>query len=261
MDPKELIKAGKLVEARENLVGEVKTSPGDTGKRTLLFQILALLGEWDKALRHLDMIGSQDPARAIHVQTCKNLILAEKERSEVCSLKQLPSFLPETPPYLDTYYEALKNIRSENSEKAAGLFSSIQRPVVSGTVNDKPFEGICDTDTFVHAFIEAFVHERYVWIPFEYIRELNVSEPKNLFDLIWIQAGITTWEGLSLNCYLPVLYPETFLHEDDQVRLGRLTKWTPLAGSFFKGHGQHVYQAGEEDISILEIRNITCRLK
>jgi len=261
MNSKELIQAGRLQEAREKLVGEVKASPGDPAGRTLLFQVLALLGEWDKAARHLDMIGTSDPARAIHAQTCRNLILAEKERIEVCSLKQLPSFLPETPGYFEPYREALKSIQAGDGEKAAELFSSIERPAVSGTVNDKPFEGISDTDTFLHAFLEAFVHERYVWIPFEHIRELIVAEPKTLLDLIWIQAGITTWEGLSLNCFLPVLYPGSFLHENDQIRLGRLTQWSELCGSFLKGHGQHVYQIGQEDVSLLEIRTITCKLK
>ena len=136
------------------------------------------------------------------------------------------------------------------------LFDRIdaQRPKISGTANGKSFTGFKDTDTFLSYFLEAIIHERYIWIPFESIRELSIATPKTLFDLIWNTARITTWEGLTVNCYLPVLYPESFLHEDDRMKLGRMTDWIPLGGSFSKGAGQHVFQVGEEEMPILEIQ-------
>ena len=126
---------------------------------------------------------------------------------------------------------------------------------VGGSVNGDTFSGLKDTDTFLSLFLEAIVHERYVWIPFEAIRELSISPPRTLFDLLWVTARITTWEGLTLNCFLPVLYPESFLHEDDRIKLGRMTDWTPLGGPFSKGMGQHVFQVGEEEIPLLEIQD------
>ena len=91
----------------------------------------------------------------------------------------------------------------------------------------------------------------------EAIRELIISEPKTLFDLLWIPAHVTTQEGLSIGCYLNVLYPGSSAHEDDRVKLGRMTDWIPLAGPFFKGVGQHVFQIGEEEMAILEIREVS----
>ena len=92
------------------------------------------------------------------------------------------------------------------------------------------------------------------------MRELSISSPKTLFDLLWIQARIVTWEGLTINCYLPVLYPDSFAHEDDRVKLGRMTDWISMGGSFSKGMGEHVYQVDGEEIAILEIRDVTFRL-
>ncbi len=69
MTAKELIRAGRLSEARSVLIEEVKSAPKDVGKRTLLFQVLAMGGEWDKAMRHLDMISTQDPTRLIGAHT------------------------------------------------------------------------------------------------------------------------------------------------------------------------------------------------
>ena len=256
MNSKDLIRAGRLSDAREQLTEEVKAKPGDIGRRTLLFQVLAFYGEWDKAKRHLDAIGAQDVAADVVAQVYKNLIHAERERTEVCNLKHRPSFLPETPPYLETYYAAQEKIGEQNIDEAKTLLDQVeaQRPVISGTVNGKSFTGFKDTDSFLSLFLEAIIHERYVWIPFESIRELAVSAPKTLFDFLWITARITTWDGLTMNCYLPVLYPNSFLHEDDRMKLGRMTDWISLGGHFTKGIGQHTFQVGDKDMGILEIR-------
>jgi type VI secretion system protein ImpE len=256
MHSKDLIKAGRLSEARKQLVEEVKSSPADLSKRTLLFQVLAFCGEWDKAERHLDAIAVQDANRETGVQVYKNLIHAEKQRLEVSRLNSRSSCMPETPPYLEMYYAAWQKVAENKIDEANELFDQIfaQRPMISGTVNGKRFTGLKDTDTFLSLFLEAIVYERYVWIPFESIRELSITPPSTLFDLLWTMARITTWEGLTTNCYLPVLYPESFLHEDDRVKLGRMTDWTPLGGAFSKGMGQHVFETGNEEMAILEIR-------
>ena len=72
-------------------------------------------------------------------------------------------------------------------------------------------------------------------------------------DLLWTSAQITTWDGLTLNCFLPVLYPESFRHEDDRLKRGRMTDWMDLGQGFYQGVGQHVFQVGEKEIGILEI--------
>lgn len=258
MNSRDFIRAGRLSEARNQLIEEVKSSPADLGKRTLLFQVLSFCGEWDKAERHLQVIAAQDARRETGVQVYKNLIHAERERIEVSKSNGRPSFLPKTPPYLETYFIAWERLLEKKPEEARELYDQIdaERPSISGTLNGESFNGFRDTDTFLSLFLEAIVHERYLWIPFESIRELSVSLPKALFDLLWITAHLTTWEGLSLNCYLPVLYPDSFLHEDDRVKLGRMTDWTPLGGPFTKGMGQHVFQIGKEVVALLDIREV-----
>ena len=262
MNPKDLIRAGRLSEAREQLSGEVKSSPSDVSKRTLLFQVLSFYGEWDKAERHLDLISSRDPKAETGVQIYKNLINAEKERKEVFERKRIPGFLTGTPAYLELYFAAWDKLKEKKTEEARKLYKQIdaQRPGMSGTINGKSFSSFKDTDTFLSSFLETVVHDRYVWLPFESLRELSISLPKTLFDLLWIQARVVTWEGLTMNCYLPVLYPDSFAHEDDRVKLGRMTDWISMGGSFSKAMGEHVYQVDGEEIAILEIRDVTFRL-
>jgi len=89
------------------------------------------------------------------------------------------------------------------------------------------------------------------------LRELTISKPKTFFDLIWSQASITTWDGLCMNCYLPVIYPGSFHHNEDSVKLGRMTYWVSLNNNgFFKGMGQQILKIGNEEIPILEIREM-----
>lgn len=261
METAELIKAGKLLEARQQLVAEVKSAPGDPGKRTTLCQVLCFLGEWDKAERHLDAMGVQDPQRNTGIQAYKDLILAERERIEITSMGKRPAFLPEAPAYFETYWQALAYISDGKPDAAQSLFEQIetQRPVISGTVNDTPFTGIQDTDSTVSYFMEAIVHERYVWLAFESIRELVITPPETLFDLLWVPGHITAWSGLTLNCYLPVLYAGSFTHDNEQLQLGRMTDWQALGGAFSKARGQHVYEIGDRDMSLLEIREIKFR--
>ncbi len=258
MNSKDLVRAGRLSEAREQLSREVKSSPADLGKRTLLFQVLSFCGEWGKAEKHLDAVAVQDSSKETGVQVYKNLLHAEKERREVSKLDRRPSFLPETPPYVEMYFAAWKEVMGKKLKEAEELFGQIdaQLPTLSGTVDGRSFTGFKDTDTFLSLFLEAIVHERYIWVPFESIKELSISSPKTLFDLLWIPARIMTGEGLSLSCYLPVLYPDSFLHEDERVKLGRMTDWLPLGGPYSKGLGQHVFGVGEEEKSILEMREV-----
>jgi type VI secretion system protein ImpE len=258
MDAKDLIRAGRLAEARKQLTEEVKAAPADSGKRTLLFQVLSFCGEWDRAARHLDVLVSQDAKSDTGVQIYKNIIQAEKERLEVSKLARRPSFLPKTPPYMEWYFDALEKLSKHDIDGAAGAFDQIgaAHPVISGTINGKSFEGFEDTDSCLALFLEGIVHDRYVWIPLEAIREVIISDPKTLFDLLWIPAHVTTQEGLSIGCYLNVLYPDSFAHEDDRLKLGRMTDWITLGGPFAKGVGQHVFQVGEEEMAILEIREV-----
>ena len=256
MDAKDLIKAGELAAARSQLIEEVKSSPANLQSRTLLFQVQAYAGEWDKARRQLEVITTQDANRETGVQVYLNLIQAETDRIEVFQHNRKPSFLPETPVYFEQYHSAWQKLMNQEFEAAESIFSEIgdRCARISGTLNGKEFTGFSETDTRLTCFLEAFVHDRYVWLPFEELRELSLPQPQTLLDLLWASAQVTTRKGLTLNCFLPVLYPESFRHDDDQLKLGRMTDWTDLGRGFQQGFGQHVYQVGDDDVAILEIR-------
>jgi type VI secretion system protein ImpE len=258
MDIKELIQAGNLTEARQQLVAAVKASPADSASRTLLFQVLCYSGEWEKADRHLEAIAAQDKDRGAGAIGYRNIVNAEMERREVFKTNKNGSFISDPPGYLHLFLQ-LRKMLSENKEsEARKLLVELDslRPTVSGKVNDTAFVGFCDTDTTLFPFLEVIAHERYLWVPFESIRELSLSQPATLLDLLWISAQLTTWEGLTMNCFLPVLYPDSCNQEDAGIKMGRMTDWQPLAGPYARGLGQHVFDVGGTDMALLEIRDV-----
>ena len=123
--------------------------------------------------------------------------------------------------------------------------------------NGSPFTCFCDTDSLLAPFLEVIAHERYLWVPMEALRELIITPPRTLLDLLWASASVTTWEGYAMNCYLPVLYPGSFLEDDDRIRLGRMTDWISLGGSLARGIGQHVFEVGDQELGILELTEVT----
>jgi len=255
---KDLIKEGKLSEARVNLVSTVKNHPSDTASRFLLFQILLFLGEWDKAERHLELLADLDANMAPAVSLYKNLLKCERERRDVVSFRTLPSFLPSTPTYFESYYKACQPLHANVDVGAADIFRGLEEqiPLVTGTVNGLEFSGIRNTDDLLAFALEVFAHDRYLWVPFESIREIIVTPPKTLLDLMWISASITTWGGLSMNGFLPALYPDTCKHDNEQIRMGRMTDWSTEGGACVRGVGQQVFVFGNQDMSILEWREI-----
>jgi type VI secretion system protein ImpE len=256
MNPKALILDGQIDAARAMLVDQIKKTPADIQARSLLFQVLVLCGEWDKAQRHLDIVASQKASPDMNASVFQNLIQAEKERIAVSTLQQRPTFFPDIPEYTEDFFQALALLKDDKIDAAAKLFGQIdsQLPDIKGTVNGQPFKGFRDTDTTLAYFIEAIEYERYLWVPIANVRELAVFPPESLTDLIWAKGRITTWEGLTMGCFLPALYPNSFNSRDDRIRLGRMTDWKSLGGGYARAIGQHVYEVGGTDRSIFEIK-------
>ncbi len=258
MNIKELIKNGKLDATRQQLVAALKNSPADLTSRTLFFQVLCYCGEWEKANRHLEAIVTQDPSRAAGVSVCKKLIQAEQERCKAAEGGCHAAFLGEPPAYMELYYTAREAVNHKKFDAAQELLAQLDAvlPPISGRIIDTSFVGFRETDTLFLPFLEVFAHERYVWVPFEALRELSIQPPQTFLDLLWIPASLTTWAGLTMNCFLPALYPNTFLEKDERIRLGRMTDWISLGGPCARGVGQHVFEIGGEDVSILDIRKV-----
>jgi type VI secretion system protein ImpE len=130
----------------------------------------------------------------------------------------------------------------------------------SGTLNGQPFESITDADPRIGARLELFAAGAYLWVPFEHVVSIQIAEPKRLRDLLWAPAIVRTgpaFEDKELGeVLIPVLYPMSYAHPDDAVRLGRATEWQEREGDEPIPCGQKMFLVDGEEFPLLEVRTL-----
>lgn len=65
MTPQDLLKQGKLDECLKTVEAQVRANPADAKLRVLLFQVLAVMGEWDRATIQLGVAAEMDQANVL----------------------------------------------------------------------------------------------------------------------------------------------------------------------------------------------------
>lgn len=229
MNPTEYFRAGKLDLAIESLTEEVRREPLDTKRRTFLFELLCLAGQFERAEKQLDVLAQAGQQAEMGALVYQSALLAEKSRQEFF-------------------------------EKQEYSLHGPAREELSGELNDRAFQSISDADPRIGPRLEVFVGGRYVWIPFEYIETLIMEPPRRVRDLLWAPAIVRTSPDFQVRdlgeVLLPVLYPFSYRHSNDEVRLGRLTVWEQDADGAEIPFGQKLFVADGEEVPLLELRKL-----
>jgi type VI secretion system protein ImpE len=255
---KELFSAGKLNEAIDELVREVKANPTDPAKRTFLFELSCFAGDWERAERQLDVIGHQSAEAELGVMVYRANMKAEVERRRVFAEGVQPHFLSEPPAYVDLHVAALSQIiRGEIAEARATLDrAEEQRPAIAGKLDGQEFQDFRDYDDRIGPVLELIVKDKYVWLPFEQIRRMDITPPRQLRDMLWASARIEALDGTIGEVYVPTLYPGTYDSENDQVRLGRMTDWKDLGEDLYAAAGLRLLLVAGKDKSLFEAKAV-----
>jgi len=255
---KELLEAAKLNEAIEQVTNEVKADPANASRRTFLFELLCFAGEWTRAEKQLDVIGHQSVQAELGVMIYRANIKAEMERRRLFTEGIHPHFLKEPPKYIDLNLAGLNQMRMNQFSEAATTLERAEeeRPALPGKLDGKDFKDFRDIDDLVAPVLELIVKDKYVWMPIEHIKSLEISPPRQLRDLLWTNARVEALDGTIAEAYIPALYEGSSKHSDDQVRLGRLTDWQKLSENLYRSVGSRMFQVDDEEKSLLEIRSI-----
>ncbi|MEW6730058.1 MAG: type VI secretion system accessory protein TagJ [Acidobacteriota bacterium] len=263
LSAKELFDAGQLQAAIETLTLEVKTNPTDNWRRTFLFELLCFKGEWNRAEGQLDVLALQSAKAEIGVQAYRNNIIAERARQRLMSESLQPNFLMPPPAYIDFHLSAIDRIREKQPEQARKLLdrSEQERPKVAGRLNGKKIHNLRDYDDLFAPVLEVFVQEKYTWLPFEQIKRLEIEAPKELRDLLWTRARITTIDAIIGEVFVPVLYPGSSVHPNDLIKLGRMTDWQEVIEGLYVANGMHVYLADNKEKTIFDLKEIEFETK
>ena len=121
MNAGELYKAGRLGEAIEAQVQEVRASPLDHSKRLFLFELLAFSGDLDRARRQIDVIKYDDNDLERAVAGYRKLLDSEQARRDLFTRGVAPGFFGEPSEHLRLRLEAVNRLRENAPAEAARI--------------------------------------------------------------------------------------------------------------------------------------------
>jgi type VI secretion system protein ImpE len=105
-EAQEHLQAGRLQEALSALRQAVRKSPADASLRIFLFELLSLVGEWEKALTQLQVVGELDPDSFLLAQAFRPAVQCEVLRGEIFSGKRTPLIFGEPEPWVSSLVQA-----------------------------------------------------------------------------------------------------------------------------------------------------------
>ncbi len=260
MNAAELYRSGQVAEAIAAATEEVKRHPGETGPRGLLAELLCFAGEFERADKQLDTLGQQDIASALGISLFRQLLRAEQARQQFHAEGRMPELLDAAPPRVKLHLEASLRIREGQPAEAAALLDRAeeQRPEFPGVSGGRPFSDIRDIDDLTSSFFEVLTTTgKYYWIPMERVELIEFRAPLRPRDLVWRRAHMVVRGGPDGEVFLPALYAGSHADPDDRIRLGRLTNWQGGENAPIRGMGQRMFALGEEDVGILELKEIS----
>ena len=119
MTANELFKSGKLTDAIDAQVADVKAHPADQGKRLFLFEMLAFHGDLERARRQIEAINHDEPELVAATQAYRKLLDSEQLRRRLFNDGHKPEFLVPPPEHVGHRLEAVHQLRGHHTAEAA----------------------------------------------------------------------------------------------------------------------------------------------
>lgn len=250
--------AADLAGELKRLQSEVRAHPEDIKLRTYLFQLLAVNGEWQRALNQLQVCAQLSAGAIPMAQTYREAIRCEVFRGEVFAGTRTPQILGEPPVWMGLLVEALEkfakgHVAAAEDLRAQALDQALATP---GTIDGKPFEWIADADSRLGPVCEAIIDGKYYWVPFERLVQVKIEAPTDLRDFVWTAAQLKLSTDAVQLALLPVRYPGTEASDKEALRLSRMTAWHEAGPDTFVGLGQRMWATDAGEFSLLDTREI-----
>ena len=259
MTSSELYQSGRLSEAIQAAVDDVKAHPTDVGRRYFLSELLCFAGDFERADRQLDVVFQQATDSVMRISLFRHLIAGEVSRQKFFTEGRMPDLVGEPSITLQRRLAASVELRAGKQPEAVRLFGEAEelRPPVSVTCNGDAFDGIRDLDDRVSGVFEVITSTgKYYWIPMEQVELIEFQSPQRALDLIWREAHMVVTDGPDGTVYLPTLYAPSTSEHDDQLRLGRGTDWIGDDGEVICGRGLKTFLIGDNDRTIMELKQL-----
>ena len=253
------LREGDLDETLRQLQEQVRKEPANAKYRVFLFQLLAVMGQWERAMNQLNVAGELDAGTLAMVQTYREALRCEVLRGEIFAGRRSPLVFGEPEEWFALLLEAQRLLAQGAGEQAREMRERALEtaPATPGTIDGAPFEWIMDGDNRLGPVVEAIVNGRYYWVPFQRIRSLQIEEPADLRDLVWMPAHFTWANGGESAGLIPTRYPGSETSPDPELRRGRRTEWLEQPGGAYVGQGQRMFFTDSGEYPLMEVRSIT----
>lgn len=261
-----------LATSLKSLQAEIRDNPAEPKHRIFLFQLLSVLGQWERALGQLNVLRDLNAESLSLVQTYQETLNCEALRDAVFAGKRSPLLFGEPEPWMALMLESLKlSAQCKTAEAAALRDQALQdAPTIPGTLSlfpDKtgeetatpetyPFEWMADADSRIGPFLEAIVNGKYFWIPFQRIRSISLEKVSDLRDLVWLPVRFEWANGGETVGFVPTRYVDSQTQSDDHVRLGWKTVWNEVGEGTYVGLGQRILATDADEYPLTKILKI-----
>jgi len=252
------LRVGKLQESLGQLQDEVRRHPAEPKHRVFLFQLLSVMGQWDRAMTQLSVLAEMDASALAMVQAYREVLQCERLRLEVFQGRRTPVLLGEPEQWVALLIEALRLGGEGRTAESQAIRSQAFElaPATAGTIDGQRFEWIADSDPRLGPVLELVVNGRYSWAPFSRIRRLALEEPSDLRDLVWLPAQLTWTNGGETVAFMPVRYPGSEHSADEAITLARKTEWVDQGNDLYFGLGQRMLVTDAGEYPVLAVRHI-----
>jgi type VI secretion system protein ImpE len=253
------LKGGDPVRALAQLQELVRAHPADPKLRVFLFQLLCVLGQWERALNQLTVASSLDPAALIMRQMYGDAVHCEATRTEVFEGKRSPMIFGQPDQWLALLIESLllagRGEVQRSNELRARAFDDA--PASTGDIDGRPFSWISDADSRLGPVLEAVINGRYYWVPFARLLKVQLEPPEDLRDMVWMPAHLQFENGGESLALIPTRYAGSEQADDGLIALARKTVWEEMAPDTYRGLGQRIFATDAEEVPLMEVRAIS----
>lgn len=262
----ELIRQGKPLEALASLKDAIRNDPSDAAKRVFLFQLLCVIGDWEKALTQASVASELNGINQMMATVGRSTIECEAFRRSVFAGERSPLLLGEPSAWVGMMvqacgmagqgqFEAAASLRAQAFEQAEAVSGSIT--VASGDeVSTSAFEWIADADERLGPIVELIMEGKYYWVPMSHIRVIEFEAPEDLRDVVWTPATFRWVNGGDSMGLVPTRYPGSEGSADEAIRMSRKTEFVEVAAGAFVGLGQRMWATDSGEYPLMQTRKI-----
>ncbi len=258
MTPEDCLKLGNLDESLLLLQDRIKRQPSNPQDRVFLFQLLSVMGQWDRALAQLAVLKELDDSSIAMVLMYRQVIACEKIRERVFLGQEEPVVIGAPEQWIALMIQSLRLTAEGKYEpsQALRLQAFEQAPGVSGSLNDASFQWLADCDERIGPVMEAIIDGRYIWTSWENLQSLTIEKPVDLRDVIWLPTHFCWKNGGENYGLMPARYPQSY-QMDPLLALSRKTVWQELPSNIHIGFGQKMLLTNHSEFSLMETETIT----